>query len=53
MTNNRLNGCEYCMAAHSTISQMAGVDPHVVDPMSVHIGIIGIKPRDRTLNRTP
>lgn len=23
MTNNRLNGCTYCMAAHTTISQMA------------------------------
>ena len=25
MTNNRLNGCAYCMAAHTTISQGAGV----------------------------
>ena len=25
MTNNRLNGCTYCMAAHTTISQMAKV----------------------------
>ncbi len=30
MTNNRLNGCNYCMAAHSTISQMKGVPDDVV-----------------------
>ncbi|WP_375748120.1 carboxymuconolactone decarboxylase family protein [Vibrio sp. HN007] len=30
MTNNRLNGCEYCMAAHTTISQMQGVDDAVI-----------------------
>lgn len=30
MTNNRLNGCEYCMAAHTSISQMRGVDESVV-----------------------
>jgi len=30
MTNNRLNGCEYCMAAHTTISQGAGVDNDVI-----------------------
>lgn len=29
MTNNRLNGCKYCMAAHTTLSQMGGV-PDVV-----------------------
>ncbi len=30
MTNNRLNGCIYCMAAHTTISQMKGVPADVV-----------------------
>ena len=30
MTNNRLNGCDYCMAAHSTISQMKGVPSDVI-----------------------
>ena len=30
MTNNRLNGCEYCMAAHTTISQMKGVPESVI-----------------------
>lgn len=30
MTNNRLNGCTYCMAAHSTIAQMSKVPADVV-----------------------
>lgn len=30
MTNNRLNGCSYCMAAHTTVSQMKGVPPEVI-----------------------
>ncbi len=30
MTNNRLNGCEYCMAAHTTISQGAGVPDDII-----------------------
>ena len=30
MTNNRLNGCTYCMAAHTTISQMAKVPEDVI-----------------------
>ena len=30
MTNNRLNGCEYCMAAHTTISQMKKVPEDVI-----------------------
>lgn len=33
MTNNRLNGCAYCMAAHTTISQMAGVDADVIEAL--------------------
>lgn len=30
MTNNRLNGCKYCMAAHTTLSQMSGVPEDVI-----------------------
>lgn len=30
MTNNRLNGCTYCMAAHTTLSQMGGVADDVI-----------------------
>ena len=30
MTSNRLNGCTYCMAAHTSISQMSGVPEDVV-----------------------
>jgi uncharacterized peroxidase-related enzyme len=30
MTANRLNGCHYCMAAHSVVAQMQGVAPDVV-----------------------
>ena len=30
MTNNRLNGCTYCMAAHSTIAQMQKVPAEVI-----------------------
>ncbi|MEP5178036.1 MAG: carboxymuconolactone decarboxylase family protein [Rhizobiaceae bacterium] len=33
MTNNRLNGCEYCMAAHTSLSQMAGVDADVIEAL--------------------
>ncbi len=33
MTNNRLNGCVYCMAAHTTISQMAGVEADVIEAL--------------------
>ncbi len=33
MTNNRLNGCTYCMAAHTTLSQMAGVPADVIDAL--------------------
>ena len=33
MTNNRLNGCEYCMAAHTSISQGAGVDTDVIEAL--------------------
>ena len=30
MTSNRLNGCTYCMAAHTSISQASGVPKDVV-----------------------
>ena len=30
MTNNRLNGCTYCMAAHTAVSKLAGVDEGVI-----------------------
>lgn len=33
MTNNRLNNCTYCMAAHTTISQMHNVAPDVVEAL--------------------
>lgn len=33
MTNNRLNGCNYCMAAHTTLSQMAKVPSDVIDAL--------------------
>lgn len=33
MTNNRLNGCDYCMAAHTTISKMANVPADVIDAL--------------------
>ena len=33
MTNNRLNGCTYCMAAHTTISQMSGVREDIIEAL--------------------
>lgn len=33
MTNNRLNGCTYCMAAHTTISKGAGVPDDVIEAL--------------------
>lgn len=33
MTNNRLNGCTYCMTAHTTISKMQGVPADVIDSL--------------------
>ena len=33
MTNNRLNGCTYCMAAHTTISQMAKVPNDIIQAL--------------------
>ena len=39
MTNNRLNGCEYCMAAHTSISQGAGVPGDVVNSLRTNTPI--------------
>lgn len=33
MTNNRLNGCHYCMAAHTTISQIAMVPADIIEAL--------------------
>ncbi len=33
MTNNRLNGCTYCMAAHTSLSQMAKVPDDVIEAL--------------------
>jgi uncharacterized peroxidase-related enzyme len=33
MTNNRLNGCTYCMAAHTTIAKGAKVPQDVIDAL--------------------
>jgi len=33
MSNNLLNGCTYCMAAHTTISQGAGVPADVIESL--------------------
>lgn len=33
MTNNLLNGCDYCMAAHTSISQMAEVPEDVIEAL--------------------
>ena len=33
MTNNYVNGCDYCMAAHTTISQGQGVPEDVIEAL--------------------
>lgn len=33
MTNNRLNGCTYCMAAHTSLSQMAKVPADIIEAL--------------------
>ena len=33
MVNNRLNGCSYCMSAHSTISKAQGVPADVIESL--------------------
>lgn len=39
MTNNRLNGCNYCMAAHTSISQVAGVPTNVIEALRTNTPI--------------
>ena len=39
MTNNRLNGCVYCMAAHTTLSQMGGVSEDVIEALRTNTPI--------------
>ncbi|MEP2718860.1 carboxymuconolactone decarboxylase family protein [Pseudophaeobacter sp.] len=43
MTNNRLNGCTYCMAAHTTISQGAGVAADVIASLRAGEAIPDVK----------
>lgn len=43
MTNNRLNGCTYCMAAHTTISQMANVPADVIEALRTDTPIADAK----------
>ncbi|MCV3274245.1 carboxymuconolactone decarboxylase family protein [Roseobacter sinensis] len=43
MTNNRLNGCSYCMAAHTTIAQGAGVPADVIDALRTNTPIADAK----------
>lgn len=43
MTNNRLNGCTYCMAAHTTISQGAGVPEDVISALRENTPITNTK----------
>ncbi|MEM7705545.1 MAG: carboxymuconolactone decarboxylase family protein [Pseudomonadota bacterium] len=40
MTNNRLNGCTYCMAAHTAVSQRAGVDDAIIEALRVFAIIV-------------
>ena len=43
MTNNRLNGCTYCMAAHTTISKGAGVPEDVIHALRTDTPIADAK----------
>ncbi len=43
MTNNRLNGCTYCMAAHTTISQMANLPADVIEALRTDTPIADAK----------
>src|SRR6056297_2764135 len=43
MTNNRLNGCQYCMAAHTSISQGAGVPEDVIEALRTNMPIADAK----------
>ena len=39
MSNNLLNGCKYCMAAHTTISKGAGVPADVIEALRTNTAI--------------
>ena len=39
MSNNLLNGCKYCMAAHTTIAQGAGVADDVIEALRTNTPI--------------
>lgn len=39
MTANRLNGCTYCMAAHSTVSKMEGISNDVIQSLRTDTAI--------------
>lgn len=43
MTNNLLNGCDYCMAAHTTISQASGVPADVIESLRTNTPIANEK----------
>lgn len=43
MTNNRLNSCVYCMAAHTTISQMKNVPDDVIEALRTNTPIADAK----------
>ena len=43
MTNNRLNGCVYCMAAHSWLSEIGGVPADVVTALRENTPIADTK----------
>jgi len=43
MTNNRLNGCNYCMAAHTSLSQMAGVKTEIIEALRNNTPIVDEK----------
>lgn len=43
MTNNLLNGCDYCMAAHTTISKGAGVPADIIEALRTDTPIANSK----------
>jgi hypothetical protein len=43
MINNRLNGCKYCMAAQTTLSQMAGVTGDIIGALRKNTPIADAK----------
>lgn len=43
MTNNRLNGCTYCMSAHTLLSQMGKVSEDVIESLRANTPIADAK----------